>query len=101
MRAPVLLVLASLLACAAQPVAPAEAPEPPAAPEETPAPEPAAMEDEDPDGLGDVDTDPGPPVISFEDDDDAGPAERVEGARPTPEMPSFEILGMNGSDGPG
>ncbi len=93
------LLLAPLLACAAQPVTPAEAPEPPSAAE--PALDDAAPTDPDPDGLGAVDTDPGPPVISFEDDDDAGPAEHIEGARPTPDMPSFEIMGMNAGDGPG
>lgn len=103
MRSTVLLCLASLLACAAQPVTPAEAPGPQADLQSAPAPQaaPDSTEDDDPDGLGDVDTNPGPPVISFEDDDDAGPAEHVEGARPTPDMPSFEIMGMNGSDGPG
>ncbi len=101
MRSAALLCLASLLACAAQPVSPTEAPGPPADAMVEPGAEPVPMEDDDPDGLGDVDTTPGPPVISFEDDGDAGPAEHVEGARPTPEMPSFEIMGMNGSDGPG
>ena len=103
MRSAALLCLASLLACAGRPAASIEAPGPQSESDVVPAsaPEPVAMEDDDPDGLGDVDTTPGPPVISFEDDDDAGPAEHVEGARPTPEMPSFEIMGMNGSDGPG